>query len=324
VAIQDWSISSTNLTWVVEDDDLSVEGLRTLRWVVLGVTADVASANFLDRDVLDVETNVVTGLTLSKLLVVHFDGLDFSGHTSRSEGDNHTSLDGTSLDTADWDSSDTTDLVDILEGKSEGLVGGSGWGVNGVDGLEKSLAADLSLCLLIPALVPRAVGGYVNHVVAVETGDGDERNVLWVVADLLDEVGYFLDDFVVTLLRPLSHIHLVDANNELFDTKGVGKQSVLTSLTILGNTGFEFTSTSGNDENGAISLRGSSDHVLDEVTMTRSVNDGNIVSRRLELPEGNVDGDTTFTLGLELVKNPSVLEGALAKLGCFLEVAVSM
>jgi hypothetical protein len=30
--------------------------------------------------------------------------------------------------------------------------------------------------------------------------------------------------------------------------------------------------------------------------------------RGLELPESNVDGDTTLTLGLELVKNPGVLE----------------
>jgi hypothetical protein len=31
--------------------------------------------------------------------------------------------------------------------------------------------------------------------------------------------------------------------------------------------------------------------------------------------KSNVDGDTTLTLGLELVKNPSVLEGRLAELG---------
>ena len=31
-----------------------------------------------------------------------------------------------------------------------------------------------------------------------------------------------------------------------------------------------------------------------------------------------VDGDTTLTLGLELVKNPSVLEGTLTELGSFL------
>lgn len=47
-------------------------------------------------------------------------------------------------------------------------------------------------------------------------------------------------------------------------------------------------------------------------------NDGDLILASLELPEGNVDGDTTLTLGLELVKNPSVLEGTLTELGGFL------
>jgi hypothetical protein len=52
--------------------------------------------------------------------------------------------------------------------------------------------------------------------------------------------------------------------------------------------------------------------------VTGSVNDGDIVLGSLELPQGNVDGDTTLTLGLELVKDPGVLEGTLAELGGFL------
>ena len=31
----------------------------------------------------------------------------------------------------------------------------------------------------------------------------------------------------------------------------------------------------------------------------------------LELPESDIDGDTTLTLGLELVHHPCILEGAL-------------
>ena len=38
----------------------------------------------------------------------------------------------------------------------------------------------------------------------------------------------------------------------------------------------------------------------------------------LELPESDIDGDTTLTLGLELVENPGIFEGALAQLGSFL------
>ena len=68
-------------------------------------------------------------------------------------------------------------------------------------------------------------------------------------------------------------------------------------------------------------LRCTSDHVLDEVTMSGGINDGDIVLGSLELPESDIDGDTSLTLGLELVKNPSVLESTLTHLvGLLLEL----
>ena len=71
----------------------------------------------------------------------------------------------------------------------------------------------------------------------------------------------------------LGGVHLVDGNDELPHTKGESEQSVLSGLTILGDTSLEFTSTGGNDEDSAISLGGTSDHVFDEVTVSRSIND---------------------------------------------------
>jgi len=272
VAIKNWGVTSTDLTRVVKNDDLGVEGLSGLRWVVLGVTSDVTTTDFLDGNVLDVETNVVSWETLDKLLVVHLDGLDFSGDTSGGEGDDHTGLDNTGLNTTDWHRANTSNLVNILERKTEGLVGRTGRWVDGINGLEEGLAGGFtSLGLLLPSLVPRAVGGVVNHVVSVESGDRNESNRLGVVSDLLDEVGGLLDDFLETSLRPLGGVHLVDGNDELLDTESVGEESVFTSLTILRDTSLELTSTSGNDENGTISLGSTSDHVLDEITMTRGV-----------------------------------------------------
>jgi hypothetical protein len=277
VAVEDWCVTGTDLTRVVEDDDLGVEGLGTLGGVVLGVTGNVATTDLLDGDVLDVEADVVTGDTLDKLLVVHLDGLDLSGDTSGGEGDDHAGLDDTSLDTSDGNRANTTDLVNILEGKTEGLVGRTAGRVDGVNGLEEGLTSGLGLGLLLPTLVPGAVGGSLDHVVTVETGDGDEGNVLGVVADLLDEVGGLLDDLLVTLLGPLGGVHLVDGNDELLDTEGVGEQSVLTSLAVLGDTSLELTSTGGNDENSAVGLGSTSDHVLDEVTVTGGVDYSNVV-----------------------------------------------
>ncbi len=271
VAIEDGCVTSTDLTGVVEDNDLGVERLGTLGRVVLGVTGNVTTTDLLDGDVLDVEADVVSGDTLDKLFVVHFDGLDFSGDTSGSEGDDHTGLDDTSLDTTDGHRANTANLVDILEGKTERLVGGTGRWVDGINGLEKGLASGLGLGLLLPTLVPWAVGRDVDHVVTVETRDGHEWHVLGVVADLLDEVGSLLDDLLETVLGPLGGVHLVDGDNELLDTEGVGKKSVLTSLAILGDTSLELTSTGSDDEDSAVSLGGTSDHVLDEITMTGGI-----------------------------------------------------
>jgi hypothetical protein len=66
--------------------------------------------------------------------------------------------------------------------------------------------------------------------------------------NFLDKVGGFLDDFLESGLGPLGGVHLVDGNDELFDTKSVSEQSVLTGLSILGNTSFELTDTSGDDD----------------------------------------------------------------------------
>jgi hypothetical protein len=152
-------------------------------YVVLGITGNVTTTDFLDRDVLDVKANVVSGKTLNKLLVVHLDGLDFGGDTSGGEGDDHTGLDNTSLNTTDGHRANTSNLVNILEGKTEGLVGRTGRRVDSIDGLEKGLAGGLaSLGLLLPTLVPWAVGGVVDHVVTVESGDGDESDSLGAVS----------------------------------------------------------------------------------------------------------------------------------------------
>merc|ERR1719321_2122214 len=113
---------------MVKNDNLGNEHGVILSWIVLGVRADVTSLDILDGQVLDVETNVVTWGGLVNLLVMHLDGLDLGGGADWAEGDDHTGLDDTGLDTADWHGTDTTNLVDVLEGKSEGLVN---WALGG-------------------------------------------------------------------------------------------------------------------------------------------------------------------------------------------------
>jgi hypothetical protein len=108
--------------------------------------------------------------------------LDFSGDVGGSKSDNHTGLDDTGFNTADGYSSDTTDLVHILKGKTERLVGWTDWGFNTVDGFKEGESLGCtSLGLLGPTLEPSHVGRLLNHVVSVPSRDGDKSNSLGIV-----------------------------------------------------------------------------------------------------------------------------------------------
>ena len=155
--------------------------------------------------------------------MVHFDRLDFSGDIRGGECDNHSSFDDTSLDTTDRDSTDTTNLVDILERKAEWFVGGTSWRLDGVDGVEQGFAFDrTALDLLGPALVPwhaiivdkssstyrpirkgYELARFLQHVVAMPAGYGYKSDSLRVVADLFDERRSLLHNFVEAILTPL-------------------------------------------------------------------------------------------------------------------------
>ena len=105
VAIENWGVTFLDFTWVVQDDDLGVEGFGFEGWVGFGVGADVSSSDIFDGDVLDVETDVVTWKTFRDLSVMHLDGFDFGGHVGWREFDNHTGFDNTGLNSTDWHSS---------------------------------------------------------------------------------------------------------------------------------------------------------------------------------------------------------------------------
>ncbi len=91
-----------------------------------------------------------------------------------------------------------------------------------------------------------------------------------------------------------SGVHLVDTNDELLDTKGESQESMFTGLSIFGDTSFEFTNTSGNDKDSTISLGSTSDHVLDEITVTWGVNNGDVELKMTALSENSLDETKKF------------------------------
>jgi len=155
MAVKNGRVARMDLTRVIHDDNLCLEGLGHPGRVVLGVSADETTLDLFDGYVLDVEANIVSGESLGHRLVVHLNRLDLSSDVARGEGHNHAWLDGTSLNTAHGNSSNTSDLVDILEWEAEGLLDWPLWLQDGVEGLEEGLSGSSTfLAFDVPSLEP--------------------------------------------------------------------------------------------------------------------------------------------------------------------------
>lgn len=76
---------------------------------------------------------------------------------------------------------------------------------------------------------------------------------------------------------------------------------MFSGLTVFGDTGFKFSLGGGNHEDGNISLRSSGDHVFDEISMAWGINDSKMIFGGFEFPEGNINGDTSFSFGFKFV-----------------------
>jgi len=120
---------------------------------------------------------------------MHFNGLNVGGNTRGGEGNLHTGLKDTGFDSSYGNGTDTTDLVNVLKGESEGLVKRSLGGDNGIEGFQHD-----------GTLVPTEVGGSLDHVISVPSGNGDEGDGISVVTNLLQVGGKFLLDFLVSFL----------------------------------------------------------------------------------------------------------------------------
>lgn len=104
--------------------------------------------------------------------MVHLNGLDFSGHVSRSKHDDHTGLDSSGFNTSDGHRTNTADLVDILEGKSKRLVGRTLRRLNGIDGVQQGLTlADTGFGLSREHRIRYCLGGWWVVVVNCEYGN---------------------------------------------------------------------------------------------------------------------------------------------------------
>jgi hypothetical protein len=73
VAIKNWSISISDLTRVVNDDNLSSKTVTFFSGVIFQIRAHKSSLDIFNGDVLDVETNIVTWVSFRDGFMMHFD-----------------------------------------------------------------------------------------------------------------------------------------------------------------------------------------------------------------------------------------------------------
>mmetsp|Transcript_71797 Transcript_71797/g.155035 ORF Transcript_71797/g.155035 Transcript_71797/m.155035 type:complete len:344 (-) Transcript_71797:469-1500(-) len=241
VALVDLECSA--LAALAGHDDLRVEALGLHDFLFVVLTHDVAALEFLDGQVLDVESDVHAGDSLLELLVVHLDGLELGADVVRCEPDLLLGLEDAGLDAAHRDRADAADLVHVLEGHAQGLVGGSLGALHAVEHVGEGRA-----------LVPRHVRGDGVEVVAVESGDGYELDVLRLEAGLLGEAGELGLDLALALLVLAARVHLVDADDHLADAQGLSEQSVLAGLALGGEGSLEAADVGGQDHEGDVSL----------------------------------------------------------------------
>jgi len=132
--------------------------------------------------------------------------------------------------------------------------------------------------------------------------------MFWLKTSFLCKTCEFVDDFVETLFRLFSCIHFVHSTDHLSDTESVRKQSMLTCLAFSGEGCLETSLVSREHEECNVGLRGTGDHVLDEISMAWGIDDGLPLGLGDEFEDRAVDGDTSFTLCLEFVHDPSEFE----------------
>lgn len=337
-----WGISHLELAWVIQNLNLGSECGSALQSGVLLKNHHITYTRHVQLlQTLHIEPDVITWASVRYVLVMHFNREDFSlarsgSSMSREEKNLILRLDDTLLDTTSDHITDTLDLVDTRDRHTKGSRDGTGRDPDHLlEGIRKGLDVDLLLANKdITSLPPAHVGRLVDEVVANPSRDRDNWNALGdkvlLPANLHEHSGDLSSDFIISLLSVLSNVtvHLVDTNDELLDTQQVEEAGMLASLTLhlsglvvtLGNGGDKVT-IGGNHEKSNISLGGTSDHVLDEITMARRIDDGVVVRGCEKLLGSASDCDTTSPLLLRLVHVEGESERILTEsLGLILEL----
>merc|ERR1719281_765154 len=331
-------VADLDLTRDVEDLDLGIEVVARTKRRVLLVHHDVTRPrHVLLVRTLDVHADVVARAGRVLALVVHLHREHLAAarvrrRVRREEADLLTRLHRALLHASGNDITDTLDLVDTRHRQAHGRVARAhrrpGHVVQAVveavdvELLHPALRLDLDVAAAPPLHVVRLL----EEVVAAPPRDREDRRALehevLLPANLLEHVDHLRRDLVVAVLLVPSRVavHLVHAHDELLHAEQVDEAGVLASLA-LDLAGLVVATLDRRHEvtvrrhhdNRDVGLGRTGDHVLDEVAVTRGIDDGVVPLLREELLRRARDRHTTLTLLLLAVHEESEREGTLAQ-----------
>lgn len=252
---------------------------------------DHASADVLTLDTAEEEARVVTGSRLGARLLegLNVRNLGLDGVALADDLNLRVTLESTALNTARRDGTTARDGEDILNGHQEGLLELTLRRrdplINGVHELVDLLHTDLRLATLHGA----------------EGGAHDDRGLIALEAVGAEELAHLhLDE--LQHLGVLKSIDLVDENDNLLDTDLTSQQQMLSGLRHL-------SIGRGNDNDRAVHVGGTSNHVLDVIGVTGTVDVGVVLQIGGVFDVGGGDGDTTLAL------LGSLIDGAILEVG---------
>ncbi|VCW70786.1 unnamed protein product [Gulo gulo] len=83
-------------------------------------------------------------------------------------------------------------------------------------------------------------------------------------------------------------------------------------LPVLGDTCLKFTNTSSKDQDSTVSPRRACNPGFERVSVSWGIGDGHIVLAGLRFPQGDLNGDTTFTFTFSFQgsQDAGIVEGA--------------
>jgi hypothetical protein len=110
---------------MVHDDNLREEGFNFSRRVVIDITTDITSLEIFNSNIFNIESNIIARDSLGDRLMMPLYRSNLSFNVPWSKDNTHSRLKNTSLDSSNWDCTDSSDFVNILQWQSQWLFSGS-------------------------------------------------------------------------------------------------------------------------------------------------------------------------------------------------------